>query len=429
MTYSEALRWISSQVRLGENPALDRIKKLLNIMGNPQDKLKFVHVGGTNGKGTTCTMVASVLSESGYKTGLFTSPYVIDFRERFQINGEMIAEDELAKITEKVKPIADKMRENGDTLGQFECITAIAFEWFLAQKCDVVVLEVGIGGRFDATNVIKDPLVSVITSISKDHTDMLGDTIEKIAFEKAGIIKENSPVVLYPVQEKEVAELIKNVCNERKSNLIIPNLSKLNILEEDISGSRFAYESAELNIPFAGKHQIYNAITAYEVLTILEEKDFNITLDNIKIGLSKAFIPARMEVLSRNPFFIIDGGHNYGCATALRKVIKELLDKENIVAVFGMMNDKDSKKTLEVLAPLFSKIILTKPADARSMSAKELEVQAKKFCDNLVITENSIDATRLAFDDWGKGKDVVVCGSFYLASEIREIIIKKLKKI
>lgn len=428
MTYNEALNWISSQVRLGGNPALDRVKKLLDLIDNPQDKLKFVHVGGTNGKGTTCTMVASVLKENGYKMGLFTSPYVVDFRERFQINGEMIPENEFTKIAEKIQPIADEMRENGDTLGQFECITAIAFEWFLARKCDVVVLEVGIGGRFDATNVIKNPLVSVITSISLDHTDMLGDTVEKIAFEKAGIIKENSEVVLYPIQEESAINVVKNACFERKSSLIIPTVDKIEVLSENVLGSEFKYKGDKIAVSFAGRHQIYNAVTAYEAIKVIEKKGFVLDKEKIKNGFSKAFIPARMEVLSKKPLFIIDGGHNYGCAVAVKNVLSNLPQKNKVTAVFGMMNDKDSDKTLDILAPFFDKIILTKPNDKRAMSIENLENHAKKFCANLIKTENSDDATELAFKEWQGGNDVVVCGSFYLASEIRERIMDKLKK-
>ena len=198
MNYTEARDYVDATERFGIKPGLERIIKMMAYVGNPQDKLKFVHVAGTNGKGSTSTMLASILTNSGYKTGLFTSPYVIDFRERFMVDGEMISEEEFAEIMTKVRTVNDLLEKSGCSLTQFELITAVALLWFVQKECDVVVLECGLGGRLDSTNVIKNPLCSVITKISLDHTDILGDTVEKIAAEKAGIIKPGCPVVLTP---------------------------------------------------------------------------------------------------------------------------------------------------------------------------------------------------------------------------------------
>ncbi|WP_099204461.1 bifunctional folylpolyglutamate synthase/dihydrofolate synthase [Scatolibacter rhodanostii] len=428
MTYEQALEIINSQIRVGKEPALDRIYKLLAKLGNPQDKLRFVHVGGTNGKGTTCTLIASALTESGLKVGLYTSPYVIDFRERFQIGDEMIPKNELTEIVEKIAPIAEEMRTNGDTIGQFEFITAVAFEWFLAQKCDIVVLEVGIGGRFDATNVIQKPEVAVITSISKDHTEMLGDTIPKIAFEKAGIIKPRGEVVLYPLQENEAVGVIETACLERNARLTIPDLSTLQIEKEEIFGTHFIYRNKALFTPFMGKHQVHNAVTAYEALQILKKSGFALTDEQILQGFSKAFIPARMEILARKPLILLDGGHNVGFAKALKEVILQLPKTQKRTAVFGMMKDKDSKAALGILAPLFDKMIMTSAAMPRAQKPDELKREAQVWCKDILAAESQQEALQEAFRDWQNGSAIIICGSFYLAGEVRTTILNHFNK-
>ena len=229
MTYEEALQKINSRLRFGIKPGLERIEALCKKLGDPQKKPRFVHVAGTNGKGTTCTLIASVLTAAGYRTGLYTSPYVLDFRERFRIDGEMIPEAELIEEVKRVSPVADELEAAGDTVTEFEFITALAFDWFAQRDCDFVVLEVGLGGRFDATNIIDTPEAAAIASISLDHTAILGDTYAKIAFEKAGIIKKGGDVVLYPVQDPSVFETIESACNERGAHLHIPDEKNMQV--------------------------------------------------------------------------------------------------------------------------------------------------------------------------------------------------------
>ena len=229
MTYEEALQKINSRLRFGIKPGLERIEALCKKLGDPQKKPRFVHVAGTNGKGTTCTLIASVLTAAGYRTGLYTSPYVLDFRERFRIDGEMIPEAELIEEVKRVSPIADELEAKGETITEFEFITALAFDWFAQRDCDFVVLEVGLGGRFDATNVIDTPEAAAIASISLDHTAILGDTYAKIAFEKAGIIKKGGDVVLYPVQDPSVFETVESACNERGAHLHIPDEKNMQV--------------------------------------------------------------------------------------------------------------------------------------------------------------------------------------------------------
>ena len=277
MTYEEALDNVYGRLVFGIKPGLERITALLGRMGNPQEKLKFVHVAGTNGKGTCSTLVASALRECGLRVGLYTSPFVLDFRERFQIDGEMIPQEELVEEVETLAPIADEFEEKGDQVTEFEYITALALHWFARRQCDIVVLEVGMGGRFDATNVIPVPEAAAIMSISLDHTAILGDTLEKIAFEKAGIIKEGGRVALYPDQAPEVVGELTQICQERRAELFLPDLSQVQVGERSIEGTRFTVGESpwgplSLSTPFLGEHQVKNALTALKVLEILESR-------------------------------------------------------------------------------------------------------------------------------------------------------------
>ena len=293
MNYTEARAYVDSTEKFGIRPGLERITKMMTYLGNPQDKLKFVHVAGTNGKGSTCTMIASILSGAGYRTGLFTSPYVIDFRERFMVDGEMISEEEFAEIMTRVKTVNDLLEKSGCNLTQFELITAVAFLWFSQKECDVVVLECGLGGRLDSTNVIKEPLCSVITKISLDHTDILGDTVEKIAGEKAGIIKPGCPVVLAPNQRQETVSVIVRRCAELGSPLIVSGMEKVTEKAMLPTMTEVFYAGLRFIVPLAGPHQVENAITAVNAARELNERGLRISDEKIVAGIAKAKIPAR----------------------------------------------------------------------------------------------------------------------------------------
>lgn len=408
MTYKQATDYIDSFLIFGSKLGLERITKLLDDLGNPQDKLKFIHIAGTNGKGSTSKFTASILTQAGYKTGMFISPYIIDFRERFQINGEMISEEQLSTIVEQIKQVVDTYPKD-ELPTEFEIVTAIGMLYFYQQKCDVVVLEVGLGGRFDSTNVIKNPLASVICSVSIDHTEQLGDTIEKIAFEKAGIIKENCNTVLYPVQQNNTFKVISEVCEKKNSDLTIVNADEIEIIKRDINGDLIRYKNTEIKLAIAGFYQPLNFLTA---VTAIEKSGLKVSIDDIKNGAKNAVFPARLQLISTNPKILLDGAHNPDGVCSLKEHLQKYFEKP--VGIIGMMKDKDCDKVLSQIAPLFSQIYTVTVNNPRSLSACELKAKAKQYCDN-VIAENSLES---AINNAKSTKsDICICGSFYLCSE------------
>ncbi|MBR5496002.1 MAG: bifunctional folylpolyglutamate synthase/dihydrofolate synthase, partial [Oscillospiraceae bacterium] len=339
MTYTQALEYIHSFDKFGSKLGLERILKLLDLMGNPQKSLKFVHIAGTNGKGSTTMMCANVLKESGYKVGTYISPFVLEFRERIQICGQMIPQTDLAQLVEQIAPLVKKLNDDGDVLTEFEIVTCIALLYFCNQKCDVVCMEVGLGGRFDATNVIENPLVSVITSISLDHTQILGDTTDKIAFEKCGIIKQNCPCVTYPCQDIDALATIMEQCQAKNSTLVMPSKNAIEILQSDLSGNRFIYDETEFKTSLLGNHQIYNAVTAIETLKQLVYKGFNITKQSLLRGIENTTFPARCEILQKSPLVILDGAHNESGIKTLTALIDDMGTKVNVI--MGILKDKE----------------------------------------------------------------------------------------
>ena len=416
MNYNEALNFIHSRDKFGSRPGMERIEALCNAFDNPQDKLKYVHVAGTNGKGSTCHMIASVLSESGYKVGLFTSPFVVDFRERIQINGEMISQEDLAEIISEVKPVVEKLSKQGIEPTEFEIITITAFLYFLRQNCDIVVLEVGLGGLLDSTNIIKKSEVSVITSISLDHTNILGDTLLKIAEHKCGIFKEGGNVVGYPQPDFAVERFIKNC------KYFPHELSKIRLVREEIDGSTIIYAGCTFKIPLTGKHQLYNFATAVAAINVLKQNGWNVTYKSLIDGISKVKVPARTEIISHTPLTIIDGGHNAEGVDALCNTLVKFCANRKIIAVFGMMKDKDYRYAVKKLAPLCERIYTTEASNPRTLDAKSLAKEVKQYCKKVRPEPNPEKAYYKALK---KAKDddvVLVCGSLYLASDVKKFI-------
>ncbi len=426
MNYNEAIQYLNSLSKFGIKLGLGRIERLLNEMGNPQNQLKVIHIAGTNGKGSTAMMLANILRHSGYTTGTFISPYIICFRETIQIDGQMISESEFLECAQFVFDCAKRSTVDDENPTQFEIQTAIAFEWYKRRKCEYVCLEVGLGGRFDSTNVISPPIMQIITSISLDHTQILGDTIEEIAFEKAGIIKGGSTVV-YPLQSEGALKVIASKCKEVNSKLVMPDLTHLDIGEGDWKKSEFIYEGIVYHKALFGEFQIYNAITTITAARQLRKMGVAITDDDIKQGIEKVAYPARMEVLSNEPFIILDGSHNPDGVKALEKVLKEL-SNYSITILMGVLADKNYSDMLDTLGKYIDEWIAVTPNNPRALSCKDLYEQIKRKHHNVCYYEDLTQAINYAMEKMNDKSLLVVCGSLYLAADIRPLILSRLEE-
>lgn len=430
MNYEEAVRRIESCHRFGPKPGLENMRELLARLGNPQAGMNFVHVAGTNGKGTTCVLVASMLKEAGYCTGLYLSPHVCDFCERMQLNGTMIPRDELVSLACAVLPQADEMSAQGKPPAEFELITAMALLWFARKRCDVAVLEVGLGGRLDATNVIEAPLVSVIASISLDHTKILGDTLGEIAREKCGIIKAGRPVVCYPDEPAEALTVIRETSAARGSRLTEASAVAVRPVGSDLSGTRLQYGVQELRLPFLGEHQVKNARTALAVREVLCSLGWEIPNAAVSRGFDSAYLPARLEVLSRQPPVILDGGHNPEGTAALANAVRRYLLHKQVLAVMGMLADKDSLASVQNLTGVFSRVITVQPSSGRGLGARRLAEFWNRCGTPAEPARNFTDALDRAFSVLEPGGGaLVVCGSLYLAGDLRSSVVERLKTL
>lgn len=419
MNCNQAIEYIHSLEKFGIKPGLERIRALCELLGNPQNGLKFIHVAGTNGKGSTSTMISNILQKNGYNTGLFISPYVLDFRERIQYNGNMIEHHELAECVEKVKEAADKLAENDIFPTEFEAVTAAAFVYFAKKKCDFVVLEVGLGGKYDSTNIILAPYVSVLTSISLDHTNILGDTVEEIAAEKCGIIKFGGATVVYPFQADGALNVIKSNCDKMQNKMIVPDIDSLKIISEKAEGTTAVYKNIEFTLPLTGRHMVYNACTAIEAVKSLGRFGIEINDESIITGISASSMPARIEIIKNHPLIVLDGGHNEGCALALEAYIKNFLADKRVIAVCSLMSDKDYETYLRIIVPYADTFIATEAPVPRALSADELSECASAYCKNTNSVLNPHKAVSAAFNVAEKDDVILVCGSFYLAGEVR----------
>lgn len=423
MTYQQALEAIHSLDTFGSRPGLDRIKTFLQILGNPQNDLKFIHVAGTNGKGSTCAMISSTLIEGGYKTGLFISPYITDFCERIQINGKLIDHSILAETVSTTFPILLKLREDGCVITEFEYVTALAFLIFKKANCDVVVLEVGLGGLLDSTNVILSPLASVITTIGVDHTNILGNTIEEIAQQKCGIIKENSPVISSKQQES-VAKIIEETCCKKSCSLYKSENLHIEIISQSIDGTQFLYKGQTVNLSLVGEHQVENVKTALAVIETISDH-FPVLPTQIATGLAKAVNPARFEVLSKEPLVILDGAHNPNGINALKVAINNFVKTEDNICILGMLSDKDSQSSIKLLSGLFQTVITVPVSNPRTLSSDELTEKCKPYFKEVITQTNVADAFHEGYSlAKSKNSSLIICGSLYLAGEIRPHIIK-----
>ena len=464
MTITEAIEYINahtwSQWKLG----LSRTEELLRLLGNPQKQLRFVHVAGSNGKGSTCAMVERILREAGYVTGFYPSPYIEDFRERIQVCGEYITEEALCRITARVRDAADSMEDHPS---QFEIITAIGLLYFAEKNCNIVVLEVGLGGIFDSTNVIDAPEVAVITNIGLEHTEYLGNTLAEIARNKCGIIKSGADVVCYE-NAAEVMDVVRRVCEEKGCPLHIARYSRIQLIEKGLEGQtfRFLHDPAPasqdiaisadepLRLGLLGEYQLHNAATALTIVEALRGRGWKIPQEAVCQGLAEVRWPARFEVLSRHPLFILDGGHNPQCAEALAESIREYLPDRNsdltdresdlpgrkadlgkkAVFLMGMLADKDYRAVIDIISPFAAGFVCLTPDSPRALPAEKLaaELQERGFYAKPCGTaaEGIKEALSLAVRLGGRGcgtedtsekgaLPVVSFGSLYMAGAVR----------
>lgn len=413
MTFEEAKKFIHATGNLSR-PGLERMEELMKLLGNPEQSLKFIHVAGTNGKGSICAMLSSVLESAGYRTGLYVSPHLTRITERMQVNGKEISEADFAAMAAVIAPAIEKM---ADKPTEFERLTAMALLYFAQQKCDIVVFEVGLGGRLDATNIITTPELSVIAHIGLEHTEWLGDTIERIAFEKGGIIKENCPTVLYH-QSIAAEQVIDTICAERHSKLHISD--EAIVSSRSIDGQTLSYKSFEkVTTPLLGTYQIHNAAAALEAIAVLREKGWHISDDAVAQGMAKSAWPARLEVLQRKPLILLDGAHNPNGVEALAQSLQTILPEGKWLFVMGVMADKDYRQMLSLIAPLAKAIIAAQPDYYRALSSQKLKEVIGKEGSIPVYDGGDIPSALALAQEKANGSPICVFGSLYQAGEVR----------
>lgn len=427
MNYNEALSYINDKDKYGSRLGLDSIGKLLELLGNPQNDLKYIHIAGTNGKGSTASYISSALSSAGYMVGLFTSPYLESFNERMQISGQDIPDHALARITLYVKEAADKMVSEGwEHPTTFEIVTAIAFYYFKEEKTDYVVLEVGLGGRFDSTNIIEQSLISVITTLDYDHIDVLGNTMGEIAYQKAGIIKDNGLIVSYP-QGQEALNVLREVADEKNADFHLVDLDNVSIHDESEFGSTFDFKFNDLllenvKISMLGQYQIYNASMAISALLLLREKGLlNIEDKAIYEGLAKANWRGRLELMGHNPRILIDGAHNLQGMENLVKAL-ELFKYDKLILGIGILGDKDYKEMIKAIMPKVDKLVVTEVNMPRKLDAEELAKEVKNYVDEVYIEKDIKKAVDKTISLANKNDLLVFGGSLYLIGDIRTIL-------
>ena len=388
-------------------------------MGNPEKKLKFVHIAGTNGKGSTAAMTASILSKAGYRTGLYTSPYIYRFHERIQVDGVEISDEDLTEITEYVKPLADSMAQSPT---EFELVCCIAFEYFYRKKCDIVVLEVGMGGAWDATNVIEVPEVAVITNIGLDHTEYLGDTVEKIAETKSGIFKPHGHAVVYR-STPSVEAVYERVCAERDVSLRKADFDGLVLKAHTLEGQVFDCGSRKnLVLPLLGDHQLHNASVVLSIADTLIGEGWKISEQNIYDGIREVRWPGRFDIVCRKPLFIIDGGHNPQCIEALVKNIRDYLAGKKVIALTGVLADKDYADMYKPVMPLVDRFVCITPPNPRKLEAEQLAQYLQQAGAQAQAGESILDGVKKAMELAGEDGVVLCFGSLYSIGGIRDAL-------
>lgn len=419
MDYQQAVDYIESPALPRGRYGLERLKQALELLGNPQHKVRFVHVAGTNGKGSCAAMLASVLKEAGYRTGLYISPHLRRYNERMQVDGVDISDDDLIRAAQRVKEVCEQL---GGTPIVFEVLTLMALWYFAERRCDFVVLEVGIGGKLDATNCIPAPAAALIAQLGFDHTETLGSTIEEIAAQKGGIAKPGSQLVMAE-QEPAALRVVEQLCWEQGCGFTVADPARLQVLSTSPEGQRLRDRTyGELLLPLAGSHQVKNAANVLTVVEVLKGEGFAIPDRAVRQGIESTVWPARFERLSRSPDFILDGGHNPQCVQAAVQALQDYYPGKKVVFLTGMMKDKDSAAMLAKMAEVAKAFVCLHADSERAFGAQELTREIENTLSLAAYPAPSAQegcalAQRLA------GEQGVVCalGSLYLAGEIRAV--------
>lgn len=424
MNYQETMEFIGRANKFGSVLGLDNIRELLRRLDNPQDRLRIVHIAGTNGKGSTLAFLASVFKEQGYEAGRYVSPASFCYEERFCINDRIISKNDLCFYMEKIKNVSEEMvRDGKEHPTVFEMETALSFLYFLDKKVDVVLLETGLGGRLDATNVTTKPLCTVITSIGFDHTQYLGSTIKEIAGEKAGIIKEGCPVVSY-FNNSEANGVITEKAKQKNSPITFTDPERLTVLSESLDGAEFSYVCADgteyrnMVIKLLGRHQIYNAVTALEVLQILK-KSYLFLQDSIRDGLKNAVWDGRLQRISAVPAVFCDGAHNPDGAQSLLQFLENNFTNKKIIYIMGVLSDKDYLKMLKIMSPMSNEIYTVTPESDRALPAEELAEAARPLYDCVTAGGSLRECYRDVKDHCEKDDVIVVFGTLSFLKELR----------
>ena len=423
MNYEEAMNFIQNTNKFGSVLGLDNIRELLERLGNPQDQLRVVHIAGTNGKGSTLAFLAGIFRESGYRAGRYVSPASFSYEERFRINEENISKKDLCFYMEKIKNVAEEMVKDGlSHPTMFEIETALSFPYFLDKKVDVVLLETGMGGRLDATNVVKKPIATVIASIGMDHMQFLGDTLEKIASEKAGIIKEGCPVISYD-NTKEVNEVIKNKAKQMHAKVTFVNSAGIRVLQESLNGESFSYRSSDgrwyekIEIPLLGRHQINNAALALETLNVIKNY-YCISDFQTEDGMRKTIWRGRIEILEREPMVICDGAHNPDGAKSLLSFLQNNFTNQRLIYIMGVLSDKDYEQMVQILAPAADKIYTVAPDNPRALSSRELCNCISKYHQNVEERQRLAECLSEVRQKAEKDDVIIICGTLSFQNEL-----------
>lgn len=427
MNYQETMNYIEEISKYGSVPGLDNIRELLMRLDNPQNDLKFVHIAGTNGKGSTLAYISTVLAHAGYKTGRYISPTISDYRERIQINGKMITKKDLCAYMERIKMAADSMQTDGlihPTV--FEIETALAFLYFKEKKCDIVVLETGLGGTLDATNIITTTVAAVLASISMDHMAFLGNSLAEIAENKAGIIK-NGCYVISTEQEETAMHVIERKCEECGCELSVADLSNAKKVKYGINKQSFSYrEYKDIVIHMAGKYQIANCILAIETLRVLAKSGYPISEKDMLAGLEQTQWHGRFSVIGQKPLFVIDGAHNADAAKKLAESIRFYFTNKRIIYIMGVLRDKEYNKIIEATYREAEHIItVTPPHNPRAMQAYELAQEVQKYHSCVTVSDSLEEAVEISYLLAQKDTVIVAFGSLSYLGALTEIVKNK----